>query len=175
MAERPATGQRFEAHEDFGEYVRLRRDALLRIALRIVPDPADAEDLLQAALLRTQATWPGIKDMARADGYIRRVMINLRTEWWRARKVDEVPLEHLPDAGFEEVRPRQLLDQEELLEVLPLLGERQRTVVVLRYWEDFSTKETAQALGISPGTVKSTLHRALEALRRELTTARPAA
>lgn len=175
MAEHPAISRRFAAHQDFGEYMRLRRDALLRIARRIMPEPADTEDLLQAALLRTQATWPGTKDKARADAYIRRVVINLRTEWWRARKVDEAPLEHLPEAGFEEVRLRQLLYREGLLEVLLLLGERQRSAVVLRYWEDLSAKETAQALGISPGTVKSTLHRALETVRQELTTARAAA
>ncbi|MFC7308128.1 SigE family RNA polymerase sigma factor [Streptomyces monticola] len=168
-------GQRSAAHKDFGEYVRLRRGALLRMARRLVPDPTDAEDLLQAALLRTQASWPGINDKTRADAYVRRVMINLRTEWWRARKAVEVPLEHLPDAGSEEARLQQLLDQEQLLGVLPLLGERQRSVLVLRYWEGLSTKETAQALGITVGTVKSTLHRALEILRQELAPSQAAA
>ncbi|MFE0254326.1 hypothetical protein [Streptomyces sp. NPDC059010] len=52
-------------------------------------------------------------------------MINPSTEWWRARKAEEVPLEHLPDAGHDEVRVQRLLDQEQLREVLPLLGERQ--------------------------------------------------
>lgn len=52
-------------------------------------------------------------------------MINPRTEWWRARKAEEVPLEHLPDAGHVEVRVQRLLEQEQLREVLPLLGERQ--------------------------------------------------
>ncbi|MEU1107162.1 hypothetical protein ABZ408_40440 [Streptomyces tibetensis] len=46
------------------------------------------------------------------------------TEWWRARKAEEVPLERLPDAGHDEVRVQRLLDQEQLREVLPLLGER---------------------------------------------------
>ncbi|MFF9020267.1 sigma factor-like helix-turn-helix DNA-binding protein [Streptomyces eurythermus] len=54
-------------------------------------------------------------------------------------------------------------------------GERQLSVVVLRHWKDFSATETTQALDISPGTVESTLGRALETPRQGLTTARAAA
>ncbi|WP_436800461.1 sigma factor, partial [Streptomyces virginiae] len=69
----------------FEEYVRTRQDALLRSARRLVPDPTDAQDLLQTALVRTYGRWDGIADKSLADAYLRRVMINTRTEWWRAR------------------------------------------------------------------------------------------
>ena len=76
---------------EFEEYVRTRQDALLRSARRLVPDPVDAQDLLQTALVRTYGRWDGIADKRLADAYLRRVMINTRTEWWRARKLEEVP------------------------------------------------------------------------------------
>ncbi|MFD7166635.1 SigE family RNA polymerase sigma factor [Streptomyces violascens] len=158
----------YERPEGFAEYVRMRRPALLRTARRLVPDPTDAEDLVQAALLRTHTHWDGITDKSLADGYLRRVMINVRTEWWRARKADEVPMERPPEIP-EEDGTEQFLDRAELLDILTVLSTKQRDVVVLRYWAELSTQETAGALGISPGTVKSTLHRALLLLRQELT------
>ncbi|MFE7355536.1 SigE family RNA polymerase sigma factor [Streptomyces sp. NPDC057543] len=152
---------------EFEEYVRTRQDALLRSARRLVPDPVDAQDLLQTALVRTYGRWDGIADKSLADAYLRRVMINTRTEWWRARKLDEVPTEQLPDASVED-GTEQRANRALLMDVLGVLAPKQRSVVVLRHWEQMSTEETAAALGMSTGTVKSTLHRALARLRQEL-------
>ncbi|MFE0424274.1 SigE family RNA polymerase sigma factor [Streptomyces sp. NPDC058953] len=151
----------------FEEYVRTRQDALLRSARRLVPDPVDAQDLLQTALVRTYGRWDGIADKSLADAYLRRVMINTRTEWWRARKLEEVPTEQLPDASVDDGSD-QRADRALLMDVLKVLAPKQRSVVVLRHWEQMSTEETAAALGMSTGTVKSTLHRALARLRQEL-------
>ena len=152
---------------EFEEYVRTRQDALLRSARRLVPDPVDAQDLLQTALVRTYGRWDGIADKSLADAYLRRVMINTRTEWWRARKLEEVPTEQLPDASVED-GTEQHADRALLMDVLKVLAPKQRSVVVLRHWEQMTTEETAAALGMSAGTVKSTLHRALARLRQEL-------
>ncbi|MFD3548923.1 SigE family RNA polymerase sigma factor [Streptomyces sp. NPDC058655] len=152
---------------EFEEYVRTRQDALLRSARRLVPDPTDAQDLLQTALVRTYGRWDGIADKSLADAYLRRVMINTRTEWWRARKLEEVPTEQLPDASVEDGSD-QRADRALLMDILTVLAPKQRSVVVLRHWEQMSTEETAAALGMSAGTVKSTLHRALARLRQEL-------
>ncbi|MCA1219221.1 SigE family RNA polymerase sigma factor [Streptomyces sp. 8L] len=152
---------------EFEEYVRTRQDALLRSARRLVPDPVDAQDLLQTALARTYRRWEGIADKSLADAYLRRVMINTRTEWWRARKLEEVPTEQLPEPCVED-GAEQRADRALLMDVLSVLAPKQRSVVVLRHWEQMSTEETAAALGMSPGTVKSTLHRALARLREEL-------
>ncbi|MFC9288331.1 SigE family RNA polymerase sigma factor [Streptomyces sp. NPDC057052] len=154
---------------EFEEYVRTRQDALLRSARRLVPDPVDAQDLLQTALARTYGRWDGIADKRLADAYLRRVMINTRTEWWRARKLEEVPTEQLPDASVED-STQQHADRALLMDALKVLAPKQRSVVVLRHWEQMSTEETAAALGMSAGTVKSTLHRALARLREELET-----
>ncbi|MBV7246306.1 MULTISPECIES: SigE family RNA polymerase sigma factor [Streptomyces] len=151
----------------FEDYVRTRQEALLRSARRLVPDPVDAQDLLQTALVRTYGRWDGIADKSLADAYLRRVMINTRTEWWRARKLEEVPTEQLPDASVED-GSEQRADRALLMDILGILAPKQRSVVVLRHWEQMSTEETAAALGMSAGTVKSTLHRALARLRQEL-------
>ncbi|MCC0094536.1 SigE family RNA polymerase sigma factor [Streptomyces flavotricini] len=151
----------------FEEYVRLRQDALLRTARRLVPDPVDAQDLLQTAFTQTFVRWDRIADKNLADAYVRRVMINTRTEWWRARKFDEVLTAHDPDASVADSTDR-YADRALLLDVLGILTPRQRSIVVLRHWAELSTEETAQLLGLAPGTVKSTLHRALIQLREEL-------
>jgi RNA polymerase sigma-70 factor (sigma-E family) len=151
----------------FEEYVRTRQDALLRSARRLVPDPVDAQDLLQTALVRTYGRWDGIVDKRLADAYLRRVMINTRTEWWRARRLEEVPTAQLPEACVED-STAQHADRALLMDILEVLAPKQRSVVVLRHWEQMSTEETAAALGMSTGTVKSTLHRALARLREEL-------
>ncbi|WP_330174337.1 SigE family RNA polymerase sigma factor [Streptomyces sp. NBC_01498] len=151
----------------FEEYVRARQEALLRSARRLVPDPVDAQDLLQTALARTFGRWDAIADKSLADAYLRRVMINTRTEWWRARKFEEVPTEQLPEPRVED-GSAQHADRALLIDILGALAPKQRSVVVLRHWEGMSTEETAAALGMSTGTVKSTLHRALARLREEL-------
>ncbi|MGW0827484.1 SigE family RNA polymerase sigma factor [Streptomyces sp. NPDC002845] len=153
---------------EFEEYVRTRQDALLRSARRLVPDPVDAQDLLQTALARTYGRWEGIADKRLADAYLRRVMINTRTEWWRARKLEEVPTEQLPEACMDDDAAEQHADRALLMDIMKVLAPKQRSVVVLRHWEQMSTEETAAALGMSAGTVKSTLHRALARLREEL-------
>ncbi len=116
---------------DFEEYVRTRQDALLRSARRLVNDPMDAQDLLQTALVRTYGHWDGIADKSFADAYLRRVMINTRTEWWRSRRLQEVPTEHLPDVMSVEDGTEQRADRALLLDLLGTLAPKQRRVVVL--------------------------------------------
>ncbi|WDO11219.1 SigE family RNA polymerase sigma factor (plasmid) [Streptomyces murinus] len=152
---------------DFEEYVRTRQGALLRSARRLTSDPAEAQDLLQTALERTYGRWDDIVDKRLADAYVRRVMVNTRTEWWRTRRLDEVPTKYLPDVPVEDVS-EQHADRTLLMGVLRGLTPRQRNVVVLRHWDQMSTEETAVALGMTAGTVKSTLHRALARIREEL-------
>src|SRR6185436_12532083 len=109
---------------EFEEYVRTRQDALLRSARRLVPDPLDAQDLLQTALVRTYRRWEGIADKSLADAYLRRVMINTRTEWWRARRLEEVPTEQLPDASVEDGTD-QRADRALLVDILSVLAPKQ--------------------------------------------------
>ena len=151
----------------FEEYVRARQASLLRSARRLTPNPADAQDLLQTALARTYPAWDGISDKRHADAYVRRVLLNTRTSWWRSRRFDEYATDQLPESPVDD-GAEQRADRAMLLTAMDLLTRQQRAVVALRYYEGMSTAETARTLGISAGTVKSTLHRALHRLRVEL-------
>ena len=99
------------------------------------------------------------------DGYVRRVMVNTQTSWWRRRKVDERPTDELPELGGGRDSAADLDLHDALWAALATLPKRQRAMVVLRYYEDLSEAETAHAMGVSVGTVRSTTSRALSKLR----------
>ena len=148
----------------FREYVTVRGAALLRIALLLTGNRADAEDLLQAALAKTYLAWDRIHDRAALDAYVRRAMVNTQISWWRRRRVEEFPTEDIPDwAVAEHLPPSELEDT--LRRALDRLPQRMRAAVVLRYYEDMSEPEIADVLGVSRGTVKSTVSRAVAKLR----------
>ena len=153
------------SREDFREYVAARSSTLLRTAYLLTGNRADAEDLLQTALAKTYLAWDRIREREAVDGYVRRVMVNTQTSWWRRRKVDEHPTGDLPErpAGRDQSADLDLHDA--LWTALSELPKRQRAMVVLRYYEDLSEAETARVLGVSVGTVKSTTSRALAKLR----------
>ena len=147
---------------------RLRRGALgpalLRTAYLLTGQRADAEDLLQTALAKTYLAWDRIREREALDGYVRRVMVNTQTSFWRRRRVDERPTGDLPERRSR--TPRRGGDLHDALwAALATLPRKQRAAVVLRYYEDLSEAETADVLGVSVGTVKSSTSRALASLR----------
>lgn len=153
-------------HDEFTGFVAARRAALLRAALVLTTDRSDAEDLLQAALARTYLAWERINDRAALDGYVRRTMVNINISWWRRRRLEEYPTDELPETPIaDHSRDSELRDSlERLLDRLPA---RQRAAIVLRYFEDLTEHEIAEALGVSVGTVKSTVSRAMAKLRED--------
>lgn len=153
-------------HDEFTGFVAARRASLLRAALVLTTDRSDAEDLLQAALARTYLAWERINDRTALDGYVRRAMVNINISWWRRRRLREYPTDELPDMPVaDHARHSELRDTlERLLDRLPA---RQRAAVVLRYYEDLTEGEIAETLGVSVGTVKSTVSRAMAKLRED--------
>jgi RNA polymerase sigma-70 factor (sigma-E family) len=153
--------------EEFREYVETRGPALLRAARQLTGHPLDAEDLLQNALTKTYLAWDRIEDRRALDGYVRRAMVNINISQWRRRKLEEYPSDELPEqASSETVACGDLHDLlEQALQELP---ERMRAAIVLRYYEDMTELEIARTLGISVGTVKSTVSRAMAKLRNAL-------
>ena len=151
--------------EDFRSYVAARSPALMRTAYALTGNRADAEDLLQTALAKTYLSWTRIREREAVDGYVRRVMVNTQTSWWRRRRVDERPTGELPEqpTGRDQTADSDLHDA--LWSALAGLPKRQRAMVVLRYYEDLSEAETAAVMGVSVGTVKSATSRALARLR----------
>jgi RNA polymerase sigma-70 factor (sigma-E family) len=151
-------------HDEFRDYVAERRPVLLRTATRLAGDRAEAEDLLQSALAKTYVAWDRIQDRAAVDGYVRRAMVNTQISWWRRRKLDVYPTDRLPDRPVQDHTDRSEM-RDALGRALDRLPERQRIAVMLRYYEDMSEREIAEALGVSVGTVKSTVSRAMTRLR----------
>ena len=142
---------------------------LLRTARSLTANPSDAEDLLQTALTKTYVAWERIEDHRALDGYVRRALLNTRTSQWRKRKVDEFVCDELPEpeavAGRRPGRAagaarRDVARDHEA-------ADRQRAMVVLRYYEDLSEVQTAEVLGVSVGTVKRAVSRALGKLRED--------
>ncbi|MDL4816906.1 SigE family RNA polymerase sigma factor [Actinomadura opuntiae] len=151
-------------HEEFRAYVADRGPTLLRAAMRLTSDRAEAEDLLQAALAKTYLAWDRIHDRAAVDGYVRRAMANTQISWWRRRKLDIYPTDQVPDRPVDD-HTRRAEMRDALGRALGRLPERQRLAVMLRYYEDMSEAEIADVLGVSVGTVKSTVSRAMSRLR----------
>ena len=148
----------------FRDYVLARGTALLRIGIVLTGNRADAEDLVQAALVNTYLAWGKINDRAALDAYVRRAMINTHISWWRRRKLDEFPTDELPDQVVaDHARDSDLA--EVVRRALDRLPERMRAAVMLRYFEDMTEPEIAALLGVSLGTVKSTVSRAVAKLR----------
>jgi RNA polymerase sigma-70 factor (sigma-E family) len=149
---------------DFEAWMIARQPALLRTACLLAGDTATAEDLVQTALARVYLAWDRIRDREHLDAYARKTLLNeYRSMWRRPWRRRELVSDQLPERAGpgEEYDGRSAA----LWELVATLPPRQRAVLVLRYYEELTEAETAAALGVSVGTVKSQASRALAALR----------
>jgi RNA polymerase sigma-70 factor (sigma-E family) len=149
--------------EDFERYVARRHTALLRTAYLLTGDSHAAEDLVQTALARAWLAWPRIREPAGVDTYVRRILVNTQRSFWRRRRVHELLVGSVPERESWIGATSDL--HQVLWAALADLPRQQRATLVLRYYEDLSTSEIAEVLGVSAGTVKSNASRALAALR----------
>jgi RNA polymerase sigma-70 factor (sigma-E family) len=137
---------------------------LQRTAWLLTGDWSSADDLVQAALVKTWQRWDHIDHRA-AHGYVRRVMVTTFLGWRSRRWTSELALGWLPDRHDEHEAFDEIDLRSTLIAALRLLPRQQRAVVVLRYFDDLSEASTAEVLGCSVGTVKSHATRAMKALR----------
>ena len=147
------------------EFWRARADHLLAGAILLAGDRSGGEDLLQAALERVIRHWSRIHEDP--EGYLRRCMYHLVVDGWRRRRrrpevltAAEPP--SVPDATGSAI------DRHVLLQALARLPRHQRSVLVLRHFEQLTEAETAAVLGCSVGAVKSSTSRGLAKLRNLL-------
>ncbi|MFF4366466.1 SigE family RNA polymerase sigma factor [Streptomyces sp. NPDC001594] len=152
---------------EFTAYVQERRAALYATAFHLTGDRHEAEDLLQSALFSTYRAWDRISDKAAVGGYLRRTMTNLHISAWRRRKLNEYPTEELPETASDTDAMRGTELRAVLWQALARIPEPQRTMLVLRYYEGRTDPEIAEILGISVGTVKSSIWRSLRRLRED--------
>lgn len=151
-----------EAAPTFEEYVAARGRALWRSAWLLTGDAQQAEDLVQTALVKCWRRWDQIAADHSVDGYVRRALITTYTDWRRRRWTGEVSTAVLPDGW---ATAPDLAVRQDVRAALARLTRGQRAVVVLRYYDDLTEAQTAAALGVSVGTVKSQTARALATLR----------
>lgn len=151
-----------EAAPTFEEYVATRGRALWRSAWLLTGDAHRAEDLVQTALMKCWRRWDQIAADGSVDGYVRRAVMTTYTDWRRRRWSGEVPTDVMPDDWTADA---DLAVRQDVLSALAQLPRGQRAVIVLRFYDDLTEVQTADALGVSVGTVKSQTARALKALR----------
>lgn len=152
-----------DAPPDFEEFITARGPRLLRAAWLLTGDAHLAEDLVQTVLAKMWPKWPRIA-AENPEAYARKALVNTFSSWWQRRWRGEIPHGEMPDSATFDVFEGVDL-QHALAAAVRALPTRQRTVVVLRYFEDLSVEETAEVLGCRPGTVKSQAAKALRTLR----------
>ena len=146
---------------DLAEYALARRTTLYRTAVLLGCPEQDADDLVQITLTRCVRHWRRIERAENPDAYVYKVMVNAFRDT-RARKWHgELPTEVLPDRGADDPDLAAALA---VRRAVAQLSEEHRAVLVLRFYADLSERDTAKALGLPAGTVKSRTARALAAL-----------
>jgi len=156
-------------HDAFGQLVRERLARLDAAARLILHDPELARDAVQEALVGAWRDLPGLRDPDSFDAWIHRITVRsclgiLRRRRRRVVEVELTPMADVPAGDTDSY----IVDRDEVERALRRLQPDQRAVVVLHYFLGLPLPETAEALGIPLGTVKSRLHRSLAAMRADL-------
>ncbi|HEX4812234.1 MAG TPA: SigE family RNA polymerase sigma factor [Nonomuraea sp.] len=155
--------------EDFAYFVQRVRPALRRIAFQLSDDWYEADDLVQRTLMALHRHWDDLERRDRISAYARRIMTRLLISDRRSMRCSrEILIGALPEpaAGAD---PCVLVSERmALMDALATLGPRQRTAIVLRFWEDRSVEDTARVMGNESSTVRSQTVRALNTLRTVL-------
>jgi RNA polymerase sigma-70 factor (sigma-E family) len=152
-----------DAEREYHDFVVGSQRRLAQFATLITSDRHSAEDLVQAALVKTYLHWRVARNSPLP--YVRRCMLNQRTDWWRRLRGREHVTGEVPDVAQTVDHADAHARQATVLQALRELTPRERAVVVLRFFEDLTEAQVATELGIAVGTVKSTLFRALAKLR----------
>jgi RNA polymerase sigma factor (sigma-70 family) len=146
---------------DFDTFYRANRDAAVRWAVALVGDRAVAEELAHDALA---AVGPRLADLDNPVGYLRRSVVNRGTSWLRSHAREQRRM-HRATAGQPTTYSA---ETHEMLSALASLPHKQRAAVALRYWDDWTDEQIAEALGCAPASVRVLVHRALATLKKEI-------
>jgi RNA polymerase sigma-70 factor (sigma-E family) len=155
---------------EFAEFALARAGALQRSAYLMVGDAQLAQDLVQEALTKTYVAWPRLRDPRNAEAYCRKAITTTAISWFRRKGWhNERPTEHLPEDARGVAGPEaSVVERDAVWQALGALPPRQRAALVLRYYEDLTEAQTAEAMGCAVGTVKSQVAAALSKLREQL-------
>jgi RNA polymerase sigma-70 factor (sigma-E family) len=148
--------------------------SLVRLSALLLHDVPAAEDVVQDAFVAMHASWRRLRDTEKALAYLRQAVVNRSRSRLRHLKVVDrkapalLPVDavgHMPSA---ETGAMASIERARVLEAVRTLPQRQREVLVLRYFSDLSEAQIADAMGISTGAVKSHASRGMAALRTRL-------
>jgi RNA polymerase sigma-70 factor (ECF subfamily) len=166
---RPETVSKAEEREGgFAPILGIELDRAYRVAGRILGNSAEAEDAIQEALERAWVSWHTLRTPEAAQGWFWRILVNGCRS--RLRKRRSQPIRDISEAiDFGVADPLvAMLARDVVGRAMHVLNEDQRVAVALRYWGELTVPEIADRMRVPEGTVKSRLHSALAALRREL-------
>jgi RNA polymerase sigma-70 factor (sigma-E family) len=150
---------------DFEQYVQTRGPALLRVATLLTGDRHAAEDLLQTALEDALVRWKRVCAADHPDLYVQRMLLNRYLQGRRRRSGNEVVLAEPTSGATDRDGSDAVADRDQVVRLLAGLAPRSRAIVVLRFYQDLDDAAIAALLKITTSTVRSTLTRALQALR----------
>ncbi|WP_155372702.1 SigE family RNA polymerase sigma factor [Catellatospora vulcania] len=156
--------------EDFEDFVRGRSNALARTAYLLTGDRHQAEELLQDTLSRVAERWRTVVRGGDPEPYVRRMLYTRAVDGWRSRRrrqaLHEAAAQQRPELRCHPDDAEAVTRRLVLRDALARLTPRQRAVLVLRFYEDLTEVQTAEALNCSVSTVKSQTRHALERLRQ---------
>ncbi len=151
--------------QDFDDWVAARGPGLLRLAYVLTGNRADAEDAVQDALARALPRWDHIRTVGDPDAYVRRMVVNAHTSWWRKFRRRETPVAEAFDS---ETDVPTTDEHDRIWRACLALPEPQRVAVVLRYYEQLEYAEIAALTGVAEGSVRARVSRGIAALRTSL-------
>ena len=150
----------------FEEYALARGAALVRFARLLTADEHRAEDLVQDVLAKAYASWRRISTLDQPDLYVRRMLVNANTSWWRRAVNREVAVAEVGGGRTARDNAAESAERDELWRLVLRLPPRQRAVIVLRYYEDYDDATIAELLHCAQGTVRTQAKRALDKLQQ---------
>ncbi|WP_409485525.1 SigE family RNA polymerase sigma factor [Arsenicicoccus dermatophilus] len=167
-ADAGATG-RATGPPDFADFFAEQSDGLVRLAYLLLGDAEAARDCAQDALTGVYGRWRRFDGYGQALAYTRASVVNRSRDQLRRRQTER---RHAPTLQTDALRAvggdpsGQVAERSSLWPLLLRLPDRQREVLVLRYWLDLPEREIAETLGVHPGTVKASASRGLATLNR---------
>jgi len=156
--------------EEFADFVSAALPRLLRFGLVLTGNSAAAEDLVQTALARSWRAWR-LRRIDDPQAFVRKVMVNSYASWYRQLATSEAVAASVAQNTVITDEATRVDDRDAVWRALLTLPPKQRTVIVLRYYEELSESEIAAVMGTTTGTVKSQASRALRRLADVITTA----
>lgn len=152
----------------FDDYLAADGAALQRYAYVLTGNADDAQDLVQAALIKAYRRWRRIGRMASPHGYVRRILTHCFVDERRRRSATERPTDELPEHAEQSDHAERTADVDAVIRALSVLTPQQRAVLALRHLVDLPDDEIADVLGCSAATVRSHASRGLQRLRTSL-------